>query len=89
MFIITMIGTERSIPIGPQIVPQNIRDMRITSGERLSFVPISLGSTKFQKNTCAKIIQRRNIRVKESDSNWIRENTTGKNTARIDPTLGI
>ena len=69
IFIITIIGTERSIPIGPQSVPQNIREISITSGDKLSLFPISLGSTIFPINTWAAIIRRRNTAEREKDSN--------------------
>ena len=51
IFIVTIIGTERSVPIGPQSVPQNIREMRITSGLKFSLFPISFGSNIFHVKT--------------------------------------
>ena len=85
-----MSGTESSIPIGPQSIPQNIREIRITRGERLSLLPIIFGSTKFQKNTWTHVKIIRSAILHESEkSGIIREKATGKNTAIIDPTFGI
>jgi hypothetical protein len=84
-----MIGTESSIPIGPQRVPQNIREIKMTKGLRLSLFPIIRGSTRFHIKTCAPIIQIRKIVVRYGDSNCTRENITGNDTATIEPTFGI
>lgn len=89
ILIITIIGTERSIHTGPHSVPQNISDINITNGLKFSLFHINRGSTKFQISTCAPIIQMRKIIVRYGDSNCTRENKTGKDTAIIDPTLGI
>jgi hypothetical protein len=48
IFIITIIGTARSIPTGHHKVHQNIKDIKITSGDKLSLFPINLGSITFQ-----------------------------------------
>ena len=89
MFIITIIGTDKSIPIGHHNVPQKINEIRITKGLKFSLFHISLGSTKFQINTWAPIIQIRKTVGRYGDSNGTRENNTGNDTAIIDPTLGI
>ena len=89
ILIITIRGTERSIPIGHHSVPQNISDISITSGERLSLFHISFGSTKFQKNIWIQVKTISRVILSERDSNWTKENATGKNTAIIDHTLGI
>ena len=90
IFIITIRGTERSIPIGHQSVPQNISDISITSGERLSLFPISFGSIKFQKNIWTHVrMIKRVIVYPNVASGTISENATGKKTAIIDPILGM
>jgi hypothetical protein len=47
MLIITIIGTERSIPTTHQIVPQNQREIIITKGLKLSLFPTNFGSIIF------------------------------------------
>jgi hypothetical protein len=90
IFIITIRGTESSIPIGHHSVPQNISEIKITNGERLSLFPMSFGSTKFQKNICTQVrTMRRVILDQILASGSMSENATGKKTAIIEPTLGI
>ena len=89
IFVITIIGTDNSIPIGPQRVPQNMSEISITRGLKLSLFPISRGSIRFQISTCVTTIRSKNIVVAYIDSNCTKENSTGKDTAIIDPTFGI
>ncbi len=49
--IITVIGTESTIPTIPQIAPQTLKDRITTSELILSEFPIILGSKKFSTKT--------------------------------------
>ena len=76
--------------MGHQSDPQNISEIKITNGERLSLFPISFGSTKFQKNICIPVRTMRRVTVDQIlASGMMSENITGKKTAIIEPMLGI
>ena len=47
IIMITVIGTQRTIPIIPQIEPQKARDIIITKGLIFNESPINLGSKIF------------------------------------------
>jgi len=89
IFIITIIGTANNIPTGHHKVPQNINEISITKGDRLSLFHISLGSITFPIIICAQAISIKNITVIYIDSNCISEKRTGNATAIIDQILGI
>jgi len=52
IFMITIIGTERSIPVIPQIVHQKARARIITSGLKFNLFPTNFGSIIFHINIC-------------------------------------
>ncbi|MBT3729013.1 hypothetical protein HOF65_02610 [bacterium] len=52
IFMITIIGTDKSIPTIPHKVPQNHNDIIITNGLRLSLFHINFGSIIFHISTC-------------------------------------
>lgn len=51
IFTTMVIGTDNSIPTGPQAHPQNTNERKTTNVESPSFRPMSLGSTTFPNMT--------------------------------------
>ena len=89
MFIITMIGTAKSIPITHHRLHQNANAIIITSGLRLSLFHINLGSTIFHIKTWIQTSQDVIITTAVYQSNCISDKSAGNITAIIDQTLGI
>jgi hypothetical protein len=89
MFIITIIGTDNSIPITHHKVPQNIRENSITKGLKFNLFPIKRGSTIFPIMASVVVKIMKIIKVVDMDSNCIIENITGQDIAIIDQIFGM
>jgi len=89
IFIITIIGTDKSIQTTPQILPHKPKESNITSGLRFNLLHINLGSIIFQIRIC---IQTRIIKSDKSmilKPNCITANIETIQTQIIEPTVGI
>lgn len=88
IFIITIIGTDKSIQTTHQIDHHNHNDNSITSGLKFNLLHINLGSIIFQTKTCIHI----NIEIatKTIGTNWncIITNIEIIVTPIIEPTVG-
>ena len=89
IFIITIIGTDKSIQTTPQILPHKPKESNITSGLKFNLLHINLGSMIFQIRIC---IQTKIIKSDKSvmlNPNWIIANIEIIQTHIIEPTVGI
>ena len=85
----TMMGTQRIIPLTTQMEPHSVSERTIASGLRLSLLPMSLGSSMLPMRTWMAArppaVRKKGTRL----SNWTRARMAGKNVASIEPIVGM
>ena len=91
MAIITVTGTEISIPTGPQRKPQKDSETRMISGDRFRDDPRKRGSRKEPTNCCTPISNPVTTKITHGliSQNWRTAIAMGRITAMIDPTTGM
>ena len=89
IFIITIIGTDKSIQITHHIAPHNHNESNITSGLKFNLLPINLGSITFQISICIQIKIETKAKSKALKPNCIIAKIETIQTAIIDQTVGI
>lgn len=89
IFIITIIGTDKSIHIIHQICHQNIKDKIITSGLKFNLFHINFGSTIFHIKSWSQVKNEIiNNALFNSKFGWTKDKIAGKTTAKIEPIFG-
>jgi hypothetical protein len=81
-------GTERNIPTGPKINPQNRRDRNTTSVDKPNPFPMILGSTKFPRTLLISINEPR-VHNAPLNPSCTRAKRTAGTAAMIDPIFGM
>ena len=89
IFIITIIGTDNSIPTTHHIIHQNHNEIIITRGLRFNLFHIKRGSIIFHISTCTHASQANTAKKEKVKPNWIIAKNMGNNTAIIDQIVGI
>ena len=83
-------GTARNIPGIPQMKPQRERESRITSGERLSCTPWSLGSIMLPSTISIEVFSRATYSmIAHLGENWIIAIKMVRTVAIMEPIFGM
>lgn len=89
IFIITIIGTDKSIQTTHQIIHQNQREITITSELKLSLFHISFGSITFEIKSSIIIKAIKSQSNQYQNHKIIKAKTSGSQKAKKDQTFGI